>query len=151
MTTMVIRTYAEMIKFDKFTDRFKYLQLYGTVSEPTFSHDRWLNQRFYHSPEWRKLRHEVIARDECCDLAVPGHDIYLRPYIHHMNPVTIEQIAHADLEWILNPEYLITVTKRTHDAIHYGDESTLPRRPVDRRRGDTLLWTPIGRRTRDAT
>jgi hypothetical protein len=139
------------MQFQTFKERFDYLRLHGDVAEPTFSYDRWVNQKFYRSTEWRQLRRQVIVRDDACDLAMPGHSIHFRPYIHHMNPMTLDQIQHAKVEWILNPEYLITVSLQTHNAIHYGDESSLPRGPAKRRNGDTHLWSPIGRRTQSAT
>ena len=98
-----------------------------------------MNQRFYRSVEWRRVRNEVIARDEGCDLGVEGFEIFDRPYIHHMNPMMAEDLKHGNLD-ILNPEYLITVSMRTHNAIHYGDETLLPQVPIVRRPGDTKLW-----------
>lgn len=136
---MTIRSYSEMIQFDDIEDRYNYLRLRGTVGAPTFAHERWMNQRFYRSLEWKQIRNHVIARDDGCDLGVEGFEIYDRVYIHHMNPMTAYDLKHANLD-ILDPEYLITVRMRTHNAIHYGDESLLPPVPIVRRPGDTKLW-----------
>lgn len=140
MTDTMIRTYSELIDIPDFDERFRYLALHGNVGRPTFGGERWLNQRFYTSREWRQLRHYVIARDNGCDLAVPGYDIHTKLIIHHMNPMEIEDIRHGN-EVIIDPEFLITTTLRTHNAIHYGDERQLPRPFVPRRAGDTDLWT----------
>ena len=122
-----------------FMERFRYLSLQGQVGDITFGFDRWINQQFYGSAEWRNIRHHVIARDEGNDLGVDGYPIHHRPIIHHMNPMLPEQIVHAD-ERILDPEFLITTTHRTHNAIHYGDERQLPRPFTARTPGDTKLW-----------
>lgn len=135
----MIRTYAELCSIDEFEDRFRYLSLRGQVGEATFGFDRWMNQQFYRSSEWRSLRHHIIARDLGCDLAVEGYDIHSRLVIHHMNPMQPNDIEDGS-EDILNPEFLITTTHQTHTAIHYGDESLLPRLFVPRSRGDTRLW-----------
>lgn len=133
------RTYSELIKLETLEERFRYLSLKGVVGESTFGWDRWINQKFYTSREWRDLRHFVIDRDHGCDLAVPGFDIHHRAVIHHMNPMTPKDIIHDD-ETILDPEVLITTTHRTHNAIHFGDERQLPRPFVERRPGDTKRW-----------
>lgn len=122
-----------------FLDRFRYLALRGSVGDPTFAYDRWMNQGFYRSKQWKSIRNEVIVRDNGCDLGVPGFEIHDAVYIHHMNPMTPHQIKHGD-EDILNPEFLISTTHRTHNAIHYGDERQLPRPFVERTPGDTDLW-----------
>lgn len=129
----------EMRKRLSFDARYEYLALRGEVGRSTFGFDRYINQKFYTSREWRQLRQLVIARDNACDLGVDGFEIHDRIYIHHMNPMTVDDITHGD-ENILNPEYLISTTHRTHNAIHYGDASLLPRIPIDRTRGDTKLW-----------
>lgn len=136
----MIRTYSELITIEAFADRFRYLEVRSEVGIPTFGFERSLNQRFYTSREWRNLRHHVIARDEGLDLGVPGYEIRTKPIIHHMNPITREQVIHGD-EDILDPEFLITTSLRTHNAIHYGDDRQL-REPfvVERRHGDTKLW-----------
>ena len=139
MITMSIRSYTELRRLYTIEERYDYLRLRGAVGAPTFAHERWMNQRFYRSVEWRRVRNEVIARDEGCDLGVEGFEIFDRPYIHHMNPMMAEDLKHGNLD-ILNPEYLITVSMRTHNAIHYGDETLLPQVPIVRRPGDTKLW-----------
>lgn len=136
---MTIRTYTELEQFDTFEERFRYLALRGSVGYSTFGFDRYINQHFYSSKEWRTIRRHLILRDGGCDLGVPGYDINSRLLIHHMNPITAEEIAHGD-ESIIDPEYLITTTHNTHNAIHYGDERQLPRPLVPRRHGDTKLW-----------
>lgn len=136
---MRIRTYSELSRLQSLEERFDYLALKGQVGESTFGFDRYINQNFYKSKEWRDIRHHVIARDEGMDLGVPGFEIFDRPIIHHMNPMTVRDIVHAT-DNILNPEYLITTTHDTHNAIHYGDKSLLPRLLVERRPGDTRLW-----------
>jgi hypothetical protein len=133
------RSYSELIEIDDFKERYDYLSLNGVVCELTFGHSRYLNQRFYRSAEWKHIRNHIIARDLGCDLGVEGYEIYSPPHIHHMNPMTAKQIAHGDSN-ILNPEYLITVSHRTHNAIHYGDERQLPKTYTPRLRGDTKLW-----------
>lgn len=109
------------------------------MGKSTFGFDRWINQRFYRSREWQQVRDFVVFRDEACDLGIPGHEIYDRLMVHHMNPISPEDLERGE-EWVLDPEFLITTTHRTHNAIHYGDESMLPRGPVERRPGDTKLW-----------
>lgn len=135
----MIRTYSELRRINTFEERYQYLALRGTVGGTTFGFDRYLNQKFYTSREWRHLRHYVIARDEACDLAVPGHEIHTKIIIHHLNPMTVDNILDRD-EGNLDPEFLITTTLRTHNAIHYGDESLLPRARAERKPGDTKLW-----------
>jgi hypothetical protein len=136
---MKIRTYSELRRLQSFEERFDYLVLRGEVGEATFGFDRWINQRFYQSRQWQQARELVIVRDNACDLGVPGHEIYARLMVHHMNPVTAQALA-AGEEWVLDPEYLITTTHRTHNAIHYGDDSLIPKLLVERRPGDTKLW-----------
>ena len=135
----MIRTYSELITLPTFEERFKYLELGGTVGKETFGFDRYLNQRFYKSEEWKAVRHHVIVRDNGCDLGVEGYDIHGRIYIHHMNPLNAKDILDRS-DYLLNPEYLITVTLRTHNAIHYGDESLLLLAPVERSKNDTCPW-----------
>lgn len=136
---MIIRTYTELQQLDNIEERYAYLRLKGAVGSPTFAHERWVSQRFYKSAEWRQIRHHVIARDEGCDLGIEGFEIYDQPYIHHMNPMTIQDFRNANMD-VLDPEYLITVTMRTHNAIHYGDNDLLPSVPIVRRPGDTKSW-----------
>ncbi len=135
----MIRTYSELIRLETFEERFRYLVLRGGVGNSTFGFDRYINQGFYASREWKRVRYDVIARDLGCDLAVPGYEIHERLLIHHMNPMDSDDIVEGDPS-ILDPEFLITTTHRTHNAIHYGDERQLPRPLVERRPGDTKLW-----------
>ena len=137
--TMRIRSYSELRRLDSFLDRFRYLALRGTVGDATFGFDRWMNQLFYRSAEWRQIRTHVIARDNGCDLGVVDHEIHRRLYIHHLNPIQVAHLRDGDPS-ILDPEFLITTTHRTHNAIHYGDEGLLPQPIVERHRGDTKLW-----------
>ena len=132
-------THSEMLKRDTFLGRFRYLVLGGELGAATFGFDRHLNQTFYASREWKNIRDIAIIRDEGCDLGVPGREIHDRILVHHMNPIKVQDLLHFN-EDILNPEYLITVSTRTHNAIHFGDESQLPSALVERRPGDTTLW-----------
>lgn len=134
------RSYRELIELETFEERFRYLALSGKVGAETFGFDRWLNQQFYGSRQWRDLRHLIAVRDDGCDLAVPGYEILGRPVVHHLNPLRVDDIVHGS-DLVLDPENLILTTHRTHNAIHYGDESLLPRPIVSRRPGDTTLWT----------
>jgi len=136
---MRVRRYSELRRLEGFEDRFNYLSLRGEVGQATFGFDRWINQAFYRSAEWRHVREQVIFRDAACDLGVPGYDIRSQLMVHHMNPMTIEDVEDGR-GWILDPEFLITTTHRTHNAIHYGDASLLVKPPVERRPGDTKLW-----------
>jgi hypothetical protein len=136
---MKIRSYRELRRLETFEERFEYLSLRGVVGESTFGFDRWINQRFYRSQEWKNVRSQVILRDLGCDLGIIGYEIFTGLLVHHMNPLSSENIAQVD-EWILDPEYLITTSLQTHNAIHFGDESLLPRGPVVRQPGDTKLW-----------
>lgn len=138
---MRIRSYTELQTLQTFEDRFSYLVLGGSVGSETFGHERYLNQRFYTSHEWRVVRTHVISRDLGCDLGVPGFEINppAKVFIHHMNPMTVENIVNWDPS-ILDPEFLITITHRTHNAVHYGDAQQIPRGFVERRPGDTKLW-----------
>jgi hypothetical protein len=136
---VVIRRYSQLKRLTTLKDRYDYLKLRSTVGQSTFGFDRFMNQGFYHSTEWRQARTNVIARDLGCDLGVEGYEIYKGLYIHHMNPLTVDDIKSGNVD-ILDPEYLITVTHQTHNAIHYGDERLLPRPLVPRRPGDTKLW-----------
>ena len=135
----MIRTYSELSTITSFKDRFRYLKLDGAVGEATFGFDRYLNQLFYQSQRWRRIRDEVIVRDCGCDLGIEGYEIYKYAMIHHMNPITAKDIQ-DESEYLLNPEYLITTTQRTHNAIHYGDEDLLLTMPVERTQNDTCPW-----------
>lgn len=134
-----LRSYTELARIDDFKERYRYLRLRSSVGVSNFGWDRYLNQQFYTSREWRRVRDEVIARDYGCDLGVEGYEIHDRIAIHHMNPMTVEDIVHGN-EVILDPEFLITVSHRTHNAIHFGDEKLLRAPLVVRRPGDTKLW-----------
>ena len=134
-----IKTYSELIRLPTFEERFRYLKLGGRVGEETFGFDRWLNQRFYKDPTWLRVRDEVIIRDNGCDLAIPDREIPTRILVHHMNPITKQDVLDRS-EFLLNPEYLICTIKRTHDAIHYGDESILIPETLDRKPNDTCPW-----------
>ena len=133
------RTYTELSSLPTFKERFKYLSLKGVVAAETFGFDRYLNQKFYRSAEWKALRDRIIYRDLGCDLGVEGFEIHGQIIIHHMNPIVTRDIIHQT-EYLLNPEYLICTTHNTHNAIHYGDESLLIAEPVVRRPNDTCPW-----------
>lgn len=136
---MKIRCYKELSRLKTFEERYKYLKLSGVVGESTFGYDRYLNQILYNSPRWRKVRDIVIVRDNGCDLGVEGYDINDKIIIHHMNPITVEDIEEENDD-IFNPEFLISSSDRTHKAIHYSDENLLPQMPIERRPGDTCPW-----------
>lgn len=136
----MIRTYQHLITLPTFEERFQYLRLDGKVGKETFGFDRYFNQKFYRSTEWKQIRNFVIARDHGCDLAIFDRQIFGRVYVHHINPIGLDDIKDAT-EYILNPDYLVCVSKDTHDAIHYGDGSLLmATRPLERTPGDTKLW-----------
>ena len=136
---MSIRTYSELILLPTFEERFKYLQLNGRVGDDTFGFDRYINQNFYRSAEWKRIRDLVIMRDNGCDLALEGYEIYGRILIHHMNPITVKDVE-LSTEYLMNPEYLICVTHNTHNAIHYGDEKLINKGPIVRTKNDTCPW-----------
>lgn len=136
---MSIKCYSELILLPTFEERFEYLRLDGKVGQDTFGFDRYLNQVFYRSQRWRAVRDHVIVRDNGCDLGVEGYEIYGRIIIHHMNPITIEDIE-RESAFLLNPEYLICTVHNTHNAIHYGDDSLLTKAPITRRPNDTCPW-----------
>lgn len=135
----MIRTYTELMQRETFEARFQYLALHGAVGAETFGFDRYLNQRFYTSRRWRSVREQIMIRDNGSDLGIEGFEIHGRLTIHHLNPMTISEIM-ADDPRTIDPENLITTTHRTHNAIHFGDESLLMLPPVERRPGDTTLW-----------
>lgn len=136
---MIIRTYSELKRLATFEERFEYLRLRGEVGKDTFGFDRYLNQIFYKTPEWISVRDFVIVRDNGCDLGLPGYEIHGSILVHHMNPITLEDIlSHSD--FLLDPEYLISTVLRTHNAIHYGDKSLLSNTPIERRKNDTCPW-----------
>lgn len=134
-----MRTYSQLCQIDGFKERYAYLRLHSQIGIETFGWDRWLNQQFYRSAEWRHIREFVIARDRGCDLGLEGFEIYDRPSVHHMNPMTVDALVHGS-DTVIDPEFLITVSHRTHNAIHFGDERLLAAPLVARRPGDTRLW-----------
>lgn len=139
MTTRQLRTYSELSSLTTIEERFQYLSIRGVVGGETFGPDRWINQIFYRSTEWRQLRNHIIVRDAGCDLGVAGFEVHDRLIIHHMNPMTVDEVKdRADV--ILDPEFLISTAHRTHNAIHYGSADLLPTRFVERAPGDMKLW-----------
>lgn len=133
------RTYSELVRLPSFEERFEYLSLRGVVGASTFGFDRWINQRFYKSYDWVSTRNFVTVRDQGCDLGIPGFEIHSGLLVHHMNPITVDDIKHGG-DWLIDPDFLITTSHLTHNAIHYGDERLLFRGPIVRRSGDTRLW-----------
>ena len=134
------KSYSEMITMSEFDDRFRYAKLDGQVGMDTFGFDRYLNQQFYRSKEWKRLRDQIIIRDNGCDLGVPGHEISGKIYIHHLNPLSLEDITEST-EKLFDPDNLVCVSAETHNAIHYGDESILEKNKiVERSPGDTCPW-----------
>ncbi len=136
---MSTRSFSELSKLKTFEERYQYLRLDGVVGEDTFGFDRYLNQTFYRSQRWKRVRDQVIVRDNGCDLGIEGHEIYGKVLIHHMNPITIRDIENES-DFLLNPEYLICVTHNTHNAIHYGDEGLLMKGPIERTKNDMCPW-----------
>lgn len=140
MNQKSIKTYSELIKLNSFEERYKYLKLEGKVGEDTFGFDRYLNQIFYKTDEWKSVRDYVISRDNGCDLGMSDREIkFGKILVHHMNPIAKEDILNRS-DMLLNPEYLITTTKNTHDAIHYGSDDLLYQDPVERYENDTCPW-----------
>ena len=136
---MSIRTYSELITIPTFEERFEYLQLKGSVGKDTFGYDRYLNQVLYRSPEWKRLRNQIIIRDGGCDLACDGYDIYGKVLIHHLNPITVEDVL-ARSRKVFDPDNLVCVSHNTHNAIHYGDVDLLATGPIIRTKNDTCPW-----------
>lgn len=136
---MSIRTYSELITLPTFIERFRYLQLKGHVGKETFGFDRYLNQQLYKSRKWLSSKDHVIIRDNGCDLGVEGYEIFGPITVHHMNPITIDDII-KERDWIFDPEFLISTRHNTHNAIHYGDENLLVTAPIERSRNDTCPW-----------
>lgn len=134
-----IRTYSELCLLNTFQERFEYLRLDGQVGQKTFGFERYLNQQFYHSSEWRSIRDRIIVRDLGCDLGVDGYTIYGKVYIHHMNPIQSSDVTQTS-DYLINPEFLICTTHNTHNAIHYGDVSLLVSEPIERKPNDTCPW-----------
>lgn len=139
--TRPIKTYSELSKIKTFEDRFIYLKLDGSVGTDTFGHDRYMNQKFYKSKEWKRVRDHVIVRDNGCDLGILDREIHGKIYIHHMNPIEPKDIIHST-EYLLDPNYLICVSHETHNAIHYGDSSYSKKNVYEERKpNDTKLWS----------
>lgn len=139
-TNRKIRTYSELIELPTYEERFAYLKLSGSVGADTFGFDRYLNQKIYqHDPRWKQARDTVIIRDNGMDLGIDGYEIYGKIIVHHMNPITTDDILH-DRDWIFDPEFLICTAHITHNAIHYGDEKLLMKAPIERKPNDTCPW-----------
>ena len=136
---MAYRCYRELQRIPTFNERFEYLKLGGLVGESTFGFERYMNQMLYTSSKWRRLRNQIIIRDNGCDLGVEGFEIPEKIIVHHMNPMTVDDLKEFS-EDVFNPEYLICVSQLTHNAIHYGDERLLPKEPVERKPRDTCPW-----------
>lgn len=136
---MIIRRYSELIQLPTFEERYRYLRLQGVVGRETFGFDRYLNQVLYKSDKWKDVRDHVIIRDNGCDLGVEGFEIPKSIIVHHMNPITIEELERED-PCIFDPEFLISVSHNTHNAIHYGDANLLVTGPIERKRNDTCPW-----------
>lgn len=139
MRKSMIRTYSHLSQLTTFEERFDYLSLKGQVGEETYGFDRWMNQQFYKSREWKQIRYYVIERDAGCDLGIEGREIQSHIIVHHINPILVKDITDST-EFLLNPEYLICTTERTHNAIHYGDASLLLTMPAERKPNDTCPW-----------
>lgn len=135
----MIRTYSKLIRLNSFEERYEYLRLSGSVGKETFGFDRYMNQQFYRSTQWKHIRNHVIARDLGLDLAMDGYEIFDKIIIHHMNPMSVNDLIHGE-EDILDPEFLICTTHKTHNAIHYGDKSLLALPFIERKFNDTKLW-----------
>lgn len=133
------KSYSELIQFDTFEERFRYLKLDGIVGETTFGFDRYLNQVFYNSPEWKRLRNQIIVRDNGCDLGVDGYLVRGKILIHHINPITIDDIKNKSTR-LFDLDNLISTCQNTHNAIHYGDESLIFTMPIERTPNDTCPW-----------
>ncbi len=139
ISSLMIKTYSELIRIPTFEERYQYLRLLGTVGEETFGFKRWLNQEFYHSREWQRFRNEIIFRDNGCDLGVDGFEIFGSIIIHHINPITYEDIVNNN-PCVFDPNNVICTKHTTHNAIHYGDQNLLSRPPVERTKNDTCPW-----------
>lgn len=136
---MIIKTYSEMLIFPTLEERFRYLQLKGSVGKDTFGYDRYLNQILYHSEEWKSFRNGIIIRDNGCDLACEGYEIHKRILVHHIDPITVEDVLNRSPK-VFDPENVVCVSHTTHNAIHYGDENLLITAPVERSPNDTCPW-----------
>lgn len=139
VVTMIIKSYSKMLTFPTLEERFRYLELKGSVGKDTFGYDRYLNQILYHSGEWKSFRNDIIIRDNGCDLACEGHEIHKRILVHHINPITVEDVLNRSPK-VFDPENVVCVSHITHNAIHYGDENLLMTAPVERSQNDTCPW-----------
>lgn len=139
MSTMNIKTYSEMIQLPTFLDRYRYLKIGGKVGAETFGYDRYLNQILYRTEEWKRFRREIIIRDNGLDLGCEGHEIVGRILVHHINPITVEDVLRRDPK-IFDPDNTISTSLLTHNAIHYGDEDLLITGPIERTKNDTCPW-----------
>lgn len=139
MMTPDVKRYSELITFKTFEERFEYLRLKGVVGNETFGFDRYFNQKFYRSSEWKRLRDQIIVRDNGCDLGIDGYEIHGPIVIHHLNPILLKDIIHQS-DFLLNPEFLICTTHETHNAIHYGDDNLIIKPPIERTSNDTCPW-----------
>jgi len=137
---MQYRSYSELLHYSTIKDRYEYLRLAGEIGARTFGSSRILNQQFYTSKQWKDVRRQVILRDNACDLAIPGYELYDSITVHHINPITIEDITQENWDKLLDPENLITTSYLTHKAIHFGSEAMLPSLPIERTSGDTCPW-----------
>lgn len=136
---MLKRSYSELIRLKTFEERFDYLKFSTKIGEKTFGFERYLNQLFYNSPEWKRFRRDIIVRDEGRDLGLEGYEIFGKIEVHHINPITIQMIEDRD-PMLMDPENVICTAPRTHKAIHYGDKDLLPKDPVERKPNDTCPW-----------
>lgn len=136
---MLTKSYRELVTYETFEERYEYLKINGLVGSETFGYNRFFNQHFYHSPEWRRTRNKIILRDNGCDLGIPGYEIFGSIYVHHINPVTFEDVESFS-DSLFDPENLICVSFNTHNAIHYGDSDGLLKSPIERLPGDTCPW-----------
>lgn len=134
------RSYSELMRYDSIRDRYEYLKLVGEVGQATFGSDRFMNQEFYRSKQWKDARRKVILRDESCDLGIPEYSIFDHVIVHHINPITVDDIINERWDKLLDPENLITTSYNTHKAIHFGNSSMLPHGLIERKPNDTCLW-----------
>jgi hypothetical protein len=140
---MITKTYSELVTLPTFEERYEYLKLGGKVGEETFGYDRWLNQMFYNSREWKDFRRDIIVRDMGCDLGISDREIQGLIIVHHINPIPKYAIEKRMLDVLMNPENAICVSHNTHNAIHYGDVGLLITEPIDRKQNDTCPWRQI--------
>lgn len=138
----MIKTYRELVRLTSFEERFRYLKLGGIIGRETFGFERYLNQTLYRSKEWRALRNDIIVRDDGCDLSVKDREIFDKVIVHHINPITVEDLESGN-PMVFDPNNLICTSLMTHNAIHFGDESLLTQLPQERKKGDTCLWRPV--------